>query len=349
MFIPRFRFILSCLLCLCLGLTACGPIASTEPQAGPQAGLQAGLPHGSTDTSADEITAEPVFDEAHYVVIRTAEDLLQFHSAVNREQQDFSGKTVVFLADIDLTGYLWTPLDGTRLRNVTFDGRGHTLSHLEFLPHEPAATAPDEIGSGFVGVSTGALTFRDITFDHAHVTAYERAVACLVGLNDAGDATLTFDHVRVTHFTADGWMDYRNQTAETGGHPVSTLLGGFIGHNRSGHATFTDCTVEDLALSGFSNLAAFVGYDSTGAIRPRDFTGCRVDGATLTFSYCLAENYTPDMPRKFVSVFYNATDWADSTEGCLAGGNAYTDVYFMDHASGSRPYAPEDFRSEADT
>ena len=142
-------------------------------------------------------------------------------------------------------------------------------------------------------------------------------------------------------------MDWFHRDRNQGGHSIAMRVGGFVGYiGEDGEASFRACTAEDLTLSGFHNLAGFVGYDGSGGLDASDFTACSVRDAHITFSYCMAESYTPDQPQKFVSVFYNATDWADSTAACAEAGNVYTDVIFYDWANDSTAYTPENFRSQ---
>ena len=292
--------------------------------------------------TAAATTAE--YDPLHDVVIRSAEDLMAFNRAVNRDEYDFSGMTVVFLRDVDMGDYTWQPLNGHCLANVTFDGRGHTVRGLRLPDHELAeATAT---GSGFVDVTSADITFRNLTLEDTRVTAYDHSVGNFIGAVRGG--TATFEGCRSLRFTADGWMDWLNRDAATGGHATSSRLGGFVGYiGTDGSACFTDCAVEDLSLRGFHNLAGFVGFDGSGTLTPEGFTRCALRRATLTFSYPLAEDFEADQPEKFVAVFYNAVDWRDTLDPCLRSGNAYEAVTYCDWANDGAVYTPEHFRSGA--
>ncbi len=296
-----------------------------------------------TDTTAD---GEEVYDPEVYVTIRTADDLMAFNKAVNEDMADFYDKTVIFLDDIDMTGYTWTPLDGTFLDCVTFDGKGHTVSNFTFADHEPEQGTPAEmIGSGFIGINYGTVTFRDITFKDVKVTAYERAVGCFIGLNRADAGYVTFENVHVKDFTAEGWADYNNQDRENEGHPISFRVAGFVGHNMAGYLDFVGCSAEGLTLTGFHNLAAFVGYDAINTVDEFCFEDCTVSDCHFIFSYCLSDSYTVDMPKKFVSVFYNAANWGDNIDYVAEAGNTYTGVVFHDWTDNNKEYYPDDFRS----
>lgn len=313
-----------------------------------EAATEAPETEASTDETmapADE-TRDPAdmeYDPELYVVIKTPEDLMAFNKAVNEDMEYFDDKTVMFLADIDMTGYVWTPLDGECLFNVTFEGNGHTISNLQFAEHAPEAGTPAaNIGSGFVGVATQDMTFQNLTIDTASVVAYERAVGCFVGVQTNG--YIWFENCYVKNFTAEGWMDYGNQNRENGGHPISFRLAGFVGHNMAGSLGFHNCHVENVKLSGFHNMAGFVGYGAPG-LDEFAFEECTVKNMECTFSYCLAEKYSIDMPMKYVSVFFNHAQWVDKVEACIEMGNTFEGVSYYDWTDDNAEYTPSDFMS----
>lgn len=306
----------------------------------------------TTEAPADEETTEgeaetsdpnAEYDPETYVVISSAEDLMAFNKAVNEDMEYFDDMTVVFTTDIDMTGYEWIPLDGNALFGVTFEGNGHTISNLKFVDHEPEQGTPaSEMGSGFVGVAVADMTFQNLTIDTASVVAYERAVGCFVGVQTNG--YIWFENCSVKNFTAEGWMDYSNQNRDEGGHPISFRLAGFVGHNMAGSLGFQSCHVENVKLSGFHNLAAFVGYGSA-TLDAYAFEECSVKNLECTFSYCMADAYTIDQEKKYVSVFFNAADWVDNIDLCVELGNTFEGVSYYDWSDDNAEYTPSDFRS----
>ena len=299
-------------------------------------------------TEGDAETSDPnvEYDPETHVVISSAEDLMAFNKAVNEDFEYFDDMTVVFTADIDMTGYEWIPLDGNCLFGVTFEGNGHTISNLKFVDHDPEQGTPaSEMGSGFVGVAPCDMTFQNLTIDTASVTAYERAVGCFVGVQTNG--YIWFENCYVKNFTADGWVDYANQNRDEGGHPISFRLAGFVGHNMAGNLGFLKCHVENVKLSGFHNMAAFVGYGSV-TLDEFAFEECSVKNLECTFSYCMSDAYTVDMPRKFVSVFFNHAQWVDKVQACVDMGNTFEGVSYYDYTNDNAEYTPADFISWSD-
>ena len=302
-----------------------------------------------SDDVTEDVTSDPdaEYDPETHVVISSAEDLMAFNKAVNEDMEYFDDMTVVFTADIDMTGYEWIPLDGNCLFGVVFEGNGHTISNLKFVDYDPEKDTPaSEMGSGFVGVAPVDMTFQNLTIDNASVVAYERAVGCFVGVQPV-ECFLTFINCTVKNFTAEGWMDYNNQDRENDGHPISFRLAGFVGHNMNGQLYFEDCHVENIKLSGFHNMAAFVGYGGV-ALDEYAFENCSVKNAEFTFSYCLSDSYTVDMPRKFVSVFFNHAQWIDKVQACVDMGNTFEGVSYYDWSDNNAEYTPADFVSWSD-
>ena len=293
----------------------------------------------------EDVTSDPnaEYDPETHVVISSAEDLMAFNKAVNEDMEYFDDMTIVFTADIDMTGYEWIPLDGNGLFGVTFEGNGHTISNLQFALYAPeAGTDASQMGSGFVGVAVADMTFQNLNFDTVSVTAYERAVGCFIGVQTGGYAW--FENCKVSNFTADGWMDYANQDRDNGGHPISFRLAGFVGHNMAGGLGFQNCHVENIKLSGFHNMAGFVGYGSA-TLDAYAFEECSVKNLECTFSYCMSDSYTIDQEKKYVSVFFNAADWVDNIDLCVELGNIFEDVSYYDWTDDNADYTPSDFRS----
>lgn len=300
-------------------------------------------PSRETPSATVPQSAETEYDPAHYVVIRTAEDLTAFHRAVNQDEYDFRGMTVIFLADIDLSDFAWTPLKGDCLAGVTFDGQGHTLRGLRLPDYEysPEDAVPEsDKGCGFIGVTTADVTFRNLTLEDTSVNAFDHSVGNFIGAVQGGIAR--FENCRSVGFQAEGWMDPSNRDPAAGGHPVAVRMGGFVGYvGREGGAAFTDCAVEGLSLRGYQNLAGFVGYDGSGTLSPQHFTGCRLHAARLTFAYPPETEDGEAAPLRAVAVFYNAADQSDTLRGCLDRGNRYEDVLYYAYSRDGAIYIPE--------
>ncbi|MDE6857242.1 MAG: hypothetical protein K2J33_00680, partial [Alistipes sp.] len=187
--------------------------------------------------------AEPAYDEATktYTVTEAAE-LAWVASKVNAGD-DFTGKTVVLAADIDLNGTEWTPIGAhaTTPTNKfpfagTFDGAGYTVSNLK-------VTRPDSSNAGLFGSSTKAL--KNVTINNASVTG-KKLVGALVGQGYTG--TIENCHVQGT-------------VRIEGNYQVGGLSG-------SGYARITNCSVKGDAGSCVKGtfLEADLEGDAVGGI-----------------------------------------------------------------------------------
>lgn len=98
--------------------------------------------------------------------ITTAEQLAGLAQLVD-SKNDFAGVTITLASDLDLSGHEWNPIgngDGTPFRG-TFDGQGHTISHLTLTPANPEA---DQNGLAlFSVVQNGEI--RDLVIEDASV------------------------------------------------------------------------------------------------------------------------------------------------------------------------------------
>ena len=298
----------------------------------------------SEEETTEDKTSQPVEGAIN---ISTAEELIAWANTIIEDGTDYMDVTVNFTADIDLSGYNWIPIDGAYLDCVTFEGNGHTISNLTMAgnpDHMPDAIHNYAYGFGFIQNAEYDLTFKNLNFDNVNITAWERHVGVLVG-NVYGNAWLTVENVHLTNINLNGWMDYTNQDPETEGHPISFRVAGFVGAVFAGTLEFYDCSIKEAKMSGFHNLAGFVGYDATGALSADNFTNCHVENIEMTFSYCQSDSYTADQPRKFVSVFYNANNWVDNIDDFTDTDNSYKGVYFIDYTDPDSVYDPNNFRS----
>ena len=311
------------------------PNTTTEPETSPET------------TQEDTTSSVDTPDSDNIINIGSAEQLISWANTIIENKTEYFEVTINFTDNIDLAGYNWTPIDGTYLDCVTFEGNGHTIYNMTIAGNDQIDsddTHDYAYGIGFIQNAEYDLTFRNLTFDGANITAWERHVGVIIG-NIYGQPYVTFDHVTVTNSRIDGWMDYHNQDfLNQEGHRVSFRIGGFIGAVFNGTYTFDHCSVINMQLDGFHNLAGFVGYDAMGRINASDFTNCLVSNVEMTFSYLLSDNYHIDMPKKYVSVFFNSYDWVDNIDEFEEYGNSYSGITYIDYTTG-RSYTPDNFRS----
>ena len=194
------------------------------------------------------------------------------------------GETTCFslLADIDLAGEAWIPLniDEGFARGISFNGNGHTISNL--------ACADVPAYPSFVGVLNGSV--KNLNFDKAKITGGNNSAGVLAGYVGSSNVSLVGDisdiTVKNSEVTGDkrglgGIAGYISKVSETvkNCHAVNTTVtstsdrvGGLFGQVEK---TFLveKCTAENVTVSGTINIGGLVGvgYGS--------FTDCTSSGS----------------------------------------------------------------------
>lgn len=188
--------------------------------------------------------------------IRTKEDL----KSVSAHLEAGYTKYFNLMADIDLQGEEWTPLntDATAYKGMIFEGNNHKISNLTL--------DSDAEYASFAGVLMGS--FRNVTFENPSVTSTIDAVSSVGVLAGyagwpAGDAQVEIENVNVTGASL----------TVTGGQatPAGIIAG------TAKNAIVTNChvkgNVSHAAANAENNIGGFIGNLSGGTV-----TGCSIEG-----------------------------------------------------------------------
>ena len=162
-----------------------------------------------------------------------AADLFGFAKLVN-EGNNFSGKTVELAADIDLTGYVWTPIGSGKHFAGTFNGNNHKVTGMSVFA----------AGIGYAGpfgyVSGG-------TVQNVHVVGKVTAmdVGCVGGIvGQVGANSVVQNCLSEVTVTATG---------------KSTAVGGVVG---TSVGTINLCWNKEAVTGGNANVGGIVGSGS---------------------------------------------------------------------------------------
>lgn len=323
----------------------------------------------TTDAATGETTEETTGNNGQPqegdIIIKTAEDFINLNKRViaqmaawqnaetaedEKKVEFLDGITVYFEDDIDMSGYEWIPMDGHFIQNVTFDGKGHTIKNLKIIDPgedripdiERGTDVAYDHGYGIIGnIYGGETTFKNLKFDTAELTANNKHCAILVGGvypdDDNVGAVVNVENVSMEDITVNGRMPMDGAFTIRTACYIAVLFG-------NSEAYFKDCSVTTAYLSGFHNLAVFVGYDGTTLMGASNFENCNAFDVTMEFSYCQSSSYTLKKPFCFVSVFYNSTQWTDNIDEVAEAGNTYGNITFKDNISGTT-LTPDNFRS----
>ena len=224
-----------------------------------------------------------------------------------------AGQTVTLLADVDMTGTEWTPIDNF---TGTFDGAGHTIKNL--------VVANNENYTGFFNVLKG--TVKDVTFEYCKVTGQRCGI--LAGAAD----TFTAQNVVVKNCEIVG----------------SQKCGGLVGYVRNNNpATVTGCQVNGLQIKGADadgvwQAGGLLGFVQTvkGTVSRNTVSGISIEDAYKKYLAGGAAPTRQYASHAFIAVIVNTSNGrtypADADHTLTISGNsveqcAETMVYRDEH------------------
>lgn len=205
--------------------------------------------------------------------ITTAEDLVAFAKDVNENGNNYAGKTVMLMNDIDLNNVAWTPIGQTGGYSAktyfqgTFDGNGKTISNLTIgeSSWEKGSNDGKHFATGFFGfIDMSSTTIKNVTFDNANVEGHH-----WVGVV-AGYMTGTIKNVVVKNSTVTSTY----KTSEADGDKA----GGIVGYLNQG--SITGCTVSDSTVTAVRDCGSIVGFSTDNG----SVTGNKAKNCTVYYS-----------------------------------------------------------------
>lgn len=177
------------------------------------------------------------------LVITTKEELEDFRDEVNN-RNNYSGKTVLLAADIDLSDVdNWTPIGSSSFPfSGTFDGGGHAIRNLTI-------NAPYSEFQGLFGTIANSATVKNLGVENVDISggSYVGGVASYV---EKGK----IENCYVTGVVSGG-----------------SCVGGVVG-NTSSNSTVTNCYTT-CTVSGDSQVGGVVGWGAGGSIENCYATG----------------------------------------------------------------------------
>lgn len=202
--------------------------------------LQAFAAKGTTST-----------DDEGDVEINTVEQLKAFRDAVNGGNQ-YSGKTVLLTADLDLSGEAnWTPIGnlvaypGQSFKG-TFDGQGHVISNLTTNQTTPKYAVAGLFGSVVDG------TIKNVTVKNVNIksTHYAGGIVAYTSNNP------TIENCKVIGGTITSIPELVGSEYDNG-----DKVGGIMGY-ATANSTINNCYVEDVTITAYRDLGGIVGFSA---------------------------------------------------------------------------------------
>jgi len=236
---------------------------------------------------ADDSLGFKVVGDTAYIY--TADELMALSAALN--DGTFEGN-VEIMADIDLAGYNWYPIDYYEgAERYTFDGNGHTVSNMTITVNEPKGKDPDdfeipEADLGFFSDARNADIMNLNVQGTINVERYndETNIGGLGGDIDS-DTVITNCHVDVvitlkTNLYKETYEDgsTRSYTDHAVGGLVGELDDAYI-YNSTSKADITVTVDYDEELDYDVLVGGFIGDSEDNEI-----AGCRAEGS-VTVNY----------------------------------------------------------------
>lgn len=212
--------------------------------------------------------------------ISTPAELAQFASMVNGGQ-DFNYKTVTLTADIDLSAHYWKPIGiGGPSNNIifkgTFDGAGHTISHM--------CINEDNSYNGLFGRIGSDVKIRNLKITNSNISANSIITGAIVGYAES---------CRIENCLVDNTVYVTSTKVSDYGQTIAT--GGLVGQLNYGSANLEGC-VSAANVEGTENVGGLVGYINSAHVTACLYTGNNVNGYSsptqaALFGYFNTKNY----------------------------------------------------------
>ena len=217
------------------------------------------------------------YDESNekFTLSETAE-LFGFAKLVNEQGITFSGKTVELAADIDLTGYVWTPIGLKNSFAGTFDGGSHKVTGM-------SVQAKEIQRAGLFGEVSGMV--RNVQVEGT-INVTDAAAIYAGGI--AG-------YVQ-TNGTVQNCLSMVNVYVELSGNGL-TYVGGVVGFSQGtvnlcwnkGNVQGTDGTTVYTSVGGVVGVGDAANCANFGEVTGNGSTGGIAGGGTVSNSYNLGD------------------------------------------------------------
>ncbi|MBQ7365444.1 MAG: hypothetical protein IJW46_07580 [Clostridia bacterium] len=243
--------------------------------------INLGLSLYATQMANEEDSFDKTYDTEATFLNRDAEgawlinniDELYYFAANVNSGNDYYGETVKLTADIDLAGYIWTPIglgdvDGEWIGfNGSFDGQNHTVSNLKVT----------KSGGwnglfGLVGRGTSRTTevISNLTVKNVTIEGTNRMTGGIVGQMYGNIENCHVENVTISAIP--------NATAT--GYDNGDKIGGIVGwHGDNGNNHYIkNCTATNVTLKAYRDVGGITGYIGSSSI----VENCEVDTVSIT-------------------------------------------------------------------
>lgn len=303
------------------------------------------------------VTYQGIKCEFTYMVLGDATELTPVSQHENQEHRDFVAKlksleadktetvTITLTQDYDFTGYEWEKfVVNTPVKIESGEGGPYTIKGI-------TVTECNEDAIGFIAAASKSVTFKDVNFENTSITSNRKEVSVLVGKLNNGSA-LYADNVKITNTYLYGLscvapltgrteggqivIDVKNVVVDGGtitsynpvtvafydgeGDKIGGLFGQFQGKDSS-TLDITNCTVQNITLSGTRDIGGIIAYINDANANLTDNTVENVTFAASVSGGMLKEKGTRNVGGLIGTV--QGAD-AEATKNIVLTDNEYT-------------------------
>ena len=212
----------------------------------------------------DGSAKEPETADNTYLITTPAE-LAWVAKQVNSQKEDFDGKTVMLMNDIDLSGSYWKPIGKvtdypTVTFKGTFDGKDHVISNL--------TASDDAAGYAAAGLFGSILgTVKNVKLKDVNIRSTHYAGA-VVGYSSTNGAIIDNCHVDGGTITS---VPEIIGSAYDNGDKAGGIIGYYVTYDK-----ITNCTAKNLTITAYRDLGGITGCGPQSGM-----TNCSVENIIL--------------------------------------------------------------------
>lgn len=202
----------------------------------------------------------PEAPDPNMLYLYTANDMRLFAASVNKGN-NFAGKTVKLMSDINLAGIEWTPIGSVETYPAvtfagTFDGAKSETENYTISNMTATSNVYNYASAGFFGSITG--TVKNINFDNASVESTHYA-GVVVGFSSSNKAVVENCHVKNSVVTSVP------ELMQNGNWDNGDKAGGVIGYCVT-EDSVANCSVSNSEIKAYRDVGGICGAAQTAAI-----------------------------------------------------------------------------------
>lgn len=235
---------------------------------------------GTATTNNVTVSKIPTTASAGNATIASASGMFAFANSVNAGGNNYSGKTVTLVQDIDLDNQDWEPIGqtGATQFNGTFDGVTYAISNLSINSNDQS----DEnyYASGLFGW-TEVGTLKNITIKGAKVEGGHLCAAVIGYVS----GSVKVESCKVSNAEIN-CAEQSTDDTDPEGDKAACIVGQVGGgpNNVDGYITVSNCSAENSVVKAGRDAGQIVGAATSGCAKYVDVNSCSATNVTVEWN-----------------------------------------------------------------